>query len=73
MKKCKAFYPIAGTRKAWIPCVRRAEAGSLFCVRHGDAIVGAVLGLFVTAEAVDEVELVCGSGQRKTTQRRGAR
>ena len=63
MKKCQAFYPIAGTRKAWIPCVRKAEEGSAFCRRHGDAILGAMLGALVYAEAVDEVEHLCGEAR----------
>jgi hypothetical protein len=54
MKKCKAFYPIAGSRTAWIPCVRRAEAGSRYCRQHGDAIFGAMLGAIVYEKAVDE-------------------
>jgi hypothetical protein len=73
MKKCKAFYPIAGTRKAWIPCLRRAEPGSLFCLKHGDAIVGALLGLFVAAEPVDEVEPVCGTAERDNAETQRAR
>lgn len=54
MKKCKAFYPIAGSRTAWIPCVRKAERESGFCRRHGDAIFGAMLGAIVYEKAVDE-------------------
>ena len=38
MKTCQTFYPIAGTRSARIPCVHKAEKGSHFCRRHGDAI-----------------------------------
>jgi len=54
MKKCKAFYPIAGSRTAWIPCVRKAERGSGFCRHHGDAIFGAMLGAIVYEKPVDE-------------------
>jgi hypothetical protein len=54
MKKCRAFYPIAGSRTAWVPCVRKAEKGSRFCRRHGDTIFGVVLGALVYAEPVDE-------------------
>lgn len=60
MKKCRAFYPIAGTRKAWIPCARKAEAGSVFCRKHGEGIFGAMLGALVHSEAVNEVEHLCG-------------
>lgn len=60
MKKCRAYYPIAGTRMAWIPCVRKAEEGSAFCRRHGDAIFGAMLGALVHAEPVNEMEHLCG-------------
>ena len=58
MKKCKAFYPIAGSRTAWIPCVRKAEAGTGFCRRHGDAIFGVMLGAIVYEKAVDEAVVV---------------
>jgi hypothetical protein len=54
MKKCKAFYPIAGSRTAWIPCARKAEEGTGFCRRHGDAIFGVMLGAIVYEAAVDE-------------------
>jgi hypothetical protein len=54
MSKCKAFYPIAGSRTAWIPCLRKAEAESGFCRRHGDAIFGAMLGAIVYEAPVDE-------------------
>ena len=54
MKKCKAFYPIAGSRTAWIPCVQRAEKETGFCRRHGDAIFGVMLGAIVYEDAVDE-------------------
>jgi hypothetical protein len=50
MTKCRAFFPIAGTRAAWLPCVRKAEDGSPFCRTHGDAIFGAVLGALANAE-----------------------
>jgi hypothetical protein len=45
---------------AWIPCVRRAEEGSEFCRRHGDAIFGAMLGVLVRTEPGKEVEHFCG-------------
>ena len=54
MRKCKAFYPIAGSRTAWIPCVRKAEVGTGFCRRHGDAIFGVMLGAIVYEKTVDE-------------------
>ena len=60
MKKCQAFYPIAGSRSAWLPCVRKAEAGSVFCKKHGDTIVGVMLGALVFAPAMNEVEHLCG-------------
>ena len=40
---------------AWIPCVRKAETGSPFCRRHGDAVFGAMLGALVYGEPVNEV------------------
>ncbi len=56
MRKCKAYYPIAGSRTAWIPCVRKAEAESGFCRRHGDAIFGALLGALVHSVPMEEIE-----------------
>ncbi len=49
-----AFYPVAGSRTAWIPCAQKAESESGFCRRHGDAIFGALLGVIVSEKAVDE-------------------
>jgi hypothetical protein len=40
---------------AWIPCVRKAESGSPFCRKHGDAIFGAMLGALVHEEPVNEM------------------
>jgi len=34
--------------------MRRAETGSGYCRRHGDAIFGAMLGAIVYEKAVDE-------------------
>ena len=54
MKRCWAYQAIAGSRSAWVPCVRMAEEGSRFCARHARAIEGAVLGALIHAEARDE-------------------
>ena len=54
MKKCWAYQAIAGSRMAWVPCVRLAEEGSRFCSRHARAIEGAVLGALMHAEERDE-------------------
>ena len=35
--------------------MRKAEEGSRFCRRHGDAILGAMLGALVYSEPVNEV------------------
>jgi hypothetical protein len=56
MSKCQAFFPIAGTREGWLPCARKAEQGSPFCRRHGDAILGAILGLLMSAEPLSQRE-----------------
>src|SRR5579864_2239174 len=56
MKRCWAYQAIAGSRSAWVPCVRMAEEGSRFCVRHARAIEGAVLGALMHAEASDQTE-----------------
>lgn len=50
MGKCWAFYPIAGTRSAWIPCVREAEEGRRYCRRHWDALAGVMLGSILHAD-----------------------
>lgn len=63
MKKCHAFYPITGSRSAWLPCVQKAEAGSAFCKKHGDAIVGVMLGALVFAPALNEVEHLCAQNR----------
>ena len=55
---------MAGTRRAWLPCARKAEAGSVFCKRHVDAIFGAMLGALMYGEPVNEVEHLCGEDQR---------
>jgi hypothetical protein len=59
MKQCWAYQAIAGSRNAWVPCVRRAEEGSRFCARHARAIEGAVLGALMHAEAKDEAVTLC--------------
>lgn len=59
MTKCIAYTPIAGSRSAWLPCLRSAEAGEKFCRRHGDAITGAVFGALMYGPVVhEEVEIV---------------
>jgi len=68
MKKCKAFYPVAGSRTAWIPCVRKVEEGTGFCRRHGDAIFGVMLGAIVYEEPVAEDE---GEGREEKGKRDG--
>jgi hypothetical protein len=54
MKKCIAYTPIAGSRSAWLPCLRAVEVGERFCRRHGDAITGAVFGALMYGPVVDE-------------------
>jgi len=59
MKKCVAFQPLAGSRTAWVPCARKAEAGSAFCRKHGDAAFGMMLGALVYAPARNEMQHLC--------------
>lgn len=54
MTKCIAYTPIAGSRSAWLPCLRAAEVGEKFCRRHGDAITWAVFGALMYGPVVDE-------------------
>jgi len=53
-RRCWAYQPIAGSRTAWVPCMRKAEAGVRLCRKHQDAIAGVVLGALVHGEPVDE-------------------
>jgi len=80
MKKCCAYYPIAGSRSAWVPCVRKAEEGTPFCQRHGDAVFGAMLGALVYREPVNEVlslesrdaKRIANGGKKKADPSRGS-
>ncbi len=53
MKRCWAYRAIAGSRNAWVPCVRMAEDGSRFCASHARGIEGAVLGALMHADPVN--------------------
>ena len=57
MGKCWAFYPIAGSRSAWIPCKREAEEDGRYCRRHGDAAVGILLGIILHADDAATIPL----------------
>jgi hypothetical protein len=46
-KRCIAYVRAAWEPRAWVPCIRRRQWGSVFCRRHEDAVNGAVLGLWV--------------------------
>jgi len=59
MKKCKAFTPVAGSRTAWLPCMRKSQPGSAFCKKHGDAIFGAMLGALTFGPPIKEIEHLC--------------
>jgi hypothetical protein len=47
MAKCSAYIRAGRSPHAWKPCVRRALRGHKYCRIHGDAVLGAVLGLLV--------------------------
>ena len=49
---CWAYQPVAGSKTAWVPCVREAAEGSKFCGRHGVAITGAMLGMLMPRKGV---------------------
>lgn len=53
MKKCIAFSAIPGSREAWIPCLREAQAGYALCERHSDAVAGVLMGICVAGIAED--------------------
>ena len=72
MKRCWAYQAIAGSRMAWVPCVRMAEEGSRFCARHARAVEGAVLGALMHAEAKDEA-VTLYEDLRPWNRRRGRR
>lgn len=44
---------------AWIPCARKAERGSKFCRKHGDAVIGAMLWALVNEEPAEELVHFC--------------
>jgi len=50
MQRCWAYQLIAGSKTAWVPCVREAAEGSNYCGRHGAAITGAMLGMLTRLE-----------------------
>jgi hypothetical protein len=43
--------------------VRKAETGTAFCRRHGDAIFGAMLGALRYLKSLEEIEHFCGEGE----------
>lgn len=53
MKRCIAFSAVPGSREAWIPCVRDAQAGFALCERHSDAVAGVLMGNCVAGIAED--------------------
>jgi hypothetical protein len=59
MSKCKAFTPVARSRSAWRPCLRKAQPGSAFCKKHDDAVFGAFLGALHHSEPTDAIEHLC--------------
>jgi hypothetical protein len=52
MKKCIAYRALTChgmlefSRSRWVPCGFAAADGSAFCKKHGDAVIGSVLGLW---------------------------
>jgi len=54
MKKCIAYRALAChgrrefSRSRWVPCGIAAADGLDFCKKHGDAVIGSVLGLWAT-------------------------
>jgi len=56
MKKCIAFSAIAGSRAAWIPCVRRAQLGYALCRRHSDVVAGVMLGVCASGVLEDALK-----------------
>jgi hypothetical protein len=61
MKTCRAFSLIAGSRTAWVPCVREAEVREKYCRRHGEAVAGVLLGEVVYGEELEEKMLLSGA------------
>lgn len=63
MKKCIAFSTIPGSREAWIPCMRDAQAEYALCQRHSDVVAGVMMGICVAGIAED------AKGKRKKQRR----
>jgi hypothetical protein len=59
---CQAFSLIAGSRTAWVPCVRQAEEGEKYCRRHGDAVAGVLLGEVVYGDDLEQGSLLNEGG-----------
>jgi hypothetical protein len=46
MKKCLAYRALGFSRNRWVPCGLAAAHSLDFCKKHGDAVIGGVLGLW---------------------------
>jgi len=66
MKQCIVYHPIAGSRRAWVRCARRAEARSRFCRRHGELVIGTVLGMYANG-MLDKLQSVASESQGTVT------
>jgi hypothetical protein len=69
MKKCIAFSAIPGSRAAWIPCVRRAQAGYALCRRHSDVVSGVMLGVCASGLLEDALKKL----EKKRTDKKPTR
>jgi hypothetical protein len=69
MKKCIAFRAMGFSPNKWVPCGLVAADGSYFCKKHGDTVMGGVLGLWVAGllepSAVKDLKIRGDAVQKK--------
>jgi hypothetical protein len=80
MKKCVAYRALACqgrlefSRSRWVPCGFAAADDSDFCKKHGDAVIGGVLGLWAAGllepDAVQGLKMDGKISQKKQGARR---
>jgi hypothetical protein len=79
MKKCIAYRALACHgrqgffRSRWVPCGLAAADGSDFCKKHGDAVIGGLLGLWAAGLLEPDVARNLKMDGKISQKKRGAR